>query len=294
MNKTLFTNFLAIAALLTLVAAMGCPRSSESESGGRGEIIHVGAYEPVKLERVVYALPRYCDEPEESAQSSPVSDLDALIALYTSAGGVDWENSDKWLSDAPLGEWHGVTTNDNGSITAISLPNNDLAGVLPTELGGLSNLASLDITGNGGLTGCVPAALRNVSIHGFIEAGLNQNYVIAPQQEGYVIAAVRARVLNPESTQVTLSVDEKAATLRDLNDTQYKLIDPSPGQGAVETQEEAPEDNPYAARIWGEFQVIVGFEIPGWLFFETPEALDFSALVWEDVEFVRVRYPKKN
>ena len=294
MKKGLLIRLLAVAALLTLVIAMGCIRgSTESESGGKGEIIHVGAYEPVKLDRVVYALPRYCDEPEESAQSAQVSDLDALIALYTSAGGVDWQNSDNWLSDSPLGEWSGVTINDGGSVTAISLPNNDLAGALPTELGGLANLASLDITGNDGLTGCVPAALENVSIQGFIEAGLNQNYVIAPQQEGNVIAAVRARVLNPESTQVTLSVDENAATLRDLNDTQYKLIDPSPGQGAVETQEEAPEENPYAARLWGEFQVVAGFEIPGWLFFETPEALDFSALVWEDVEFVRVRYPKK-
>ena len=179
MKKGLLIRLLAVAALLTLVIAMGCIRSSERERGGKGEIIHVGAYEPVKLDRVVYTLD-------------------------------------------------------------------------------------------------------------------GKNYVIAPQQEGNVIAAVRARVLNPESTQVTLSVDENAATLRDLNDTQYKLIDPSPGKGAVETQEEAPEENPYAARLWGEFQVVAGFEIPGWLFFETPETLDFSALVWEDVEFVRVRYPKKN
>ena len=294
MNKAFITNLLVIAALLTIVAALACVRSGDREYGGKGEVIHVGAYQPVKLDRVVYALPLLCEDADESAGAAQVSELDALIALYTAAGGVNWNNSDNWLSDAPLGEWHGVTTNDGGSVTAISLPDNELAGALPDELGGLSNLASLDITGNEGLTGCIPAALENVSISGYLEAGLNQNYVIAPKVPGNAIAAVRTRILNPESTQITLSVDGEAANLRDLNEIQYNLIDPSPGEGAVETDEEAPEDNTYAARIWGVFQVIEGFEVPGWLFFEVPEQLEFSALVWEDLEFVRVRYPTDN
>lgn len=291
MNKGRLTNLLAIAALLTLITAAACIRGGDREYGGRGEVIHVGAHVPVKLDRVVYALPRYCEEPEEGAQAADVSELDALTALYTSAGGVNWENSDGWLSGAPPGEWHGVATNDAGSVTAIALPENNLAGALPKELRGLSSLTFLDITDNDGLTGCVPDSLQNVSIQGFVEAGLNQNYVIAPKVPGNVIAAVRTRVLNPESTQITLSVDEEAANLRDVNDIQYKLINPLPGEGAVETDEDAPEDNPYAARIWGEFQVITGFEIPGWLYFEVPETLEFSSLVWEDLEFVRVRYP---
>ena len=289
MNKGRLTNILAIAALLTLVTAVACIRSGDREYGGKGEVIHVGAHKPVKLDRVVYALPRYCEEAEDA--QTEVSELDALTALYTSAGGASWDNSDKWLSGAPLGEWHGVTTNDAGSVTAIALPDNNMAGVLPKELGGLSDLTFLDITGNDGLTSCVPDSLQTVSIQGFIDVGLNQNYVIAPKVPGNVIAAVRTRVLNPESTQITLSVDEEAANLRDVNDIQYKMINPLPDEGAVKTDEEAPEDNTYAARIWGEFQVVAGFEIPGWLYFEVPEALEFSALVWEDLEFVRVRYP---
>ena len=291
MSKSLFANLLAIAALLTLVTALGCIRGGDREYGGKGEVIHVGAYQPVKLDRVVYAIPLLCEESVDDAQPMDISELDALTALYTSAGGVNWVNSDNWLSDAPLGEWYGVTTNDVGSVTAISLPDNELAGALPAELEGLPNLASIDINGNDGLTGCIPAALERVSVYGFLDAGLNQNYVIAPKVSGNVIAAVRTRVLNPESTQITLSVDEESANLRDLNDIQYKLINPLPGEAAVETDEEPPEDNTYAARIWGEFQVISGFEVPGWLFFEVPEPLEFSALVWEDLEFVRVRYP---
>ncbi len=294
MKKGIIAKLLVFAVLLAVVAAMGCLRgSSDREYGGRGEIIHVGAYEPVMLDKVVYALPRHCEATREDAPTAQVSESDALIALYASAGGAGWENNDNWLSNAPLGDWHGVTTDAAGSVIAISLPNNDLAGELPDELGSLSSLVSLEITGNENLTGCIPAALEDVPVYGFLEAGLNQNYVIAPKVPGNVIAVVRTRVLNPESTQVTLSVDENTATLRDLNEIQYNMIDPNPGAGAVETQDEPPENNPYAARIWGEFQVISGFEIPGYLFFEVPEALEFSALVWDHVEFVRVRYPKK-
>ena len=72
MNKGRFTYILAIAALLTLVAAVACIRGGDREYGGRGEVIHVGAHKPVKLDRVVYALPRYCEEAED-AQMAEIS-----------------------------------------------------------------------------------------------------------------------------------------------------------------------------------------------------------------------------
>ena len=142
MKKDLLTKLLIIAGLLVIVAAAGCIRSSaDREYGGKGEIIHVGAYKPIKLEKVVYALPRHCDETGGDTQPAQVSESDSLIALYASAGGISWKNNDNWLSNAPLGEWRGVTTDDSGSVIEISLPNNDLAGTLPEELGSLSSLA---------------------------------------------------------------------------------------------------------------------------------------------------------
>ena len=43
------------------------------------------------------------------------SDRDALVALYNATDGANWKNSENWLSDAPIGEWHGVTTDTNGA-----------------------------------------------------------------------------------------------------------------------------------------------------------------------------------
>ena len=37
------------------------------------------------------------------------TDRAALVALYNATGGANWGNNGKWLSNAPMGEWHGVT-----------------------------------------------------------------------------------------------------------------------------------------------------------------------------------------
>ena len=54
--------------------------------------------------------------------------------------------SDNWLSDAPLGEWGGVSTNDDGRVTRLHLLGNDLSGEIPAELGSLSNLEALSLS----------------------------------------------------------------------------------------------------------------------------------------------------
>ena len=39
----------------------------------------------------------------------PASDRLALEALFKSTGGADWAEKEGWMTDAELGEWHGVT-----------------------------------------------------------------------------------------------------------------------------------------------------------------------------------------
>ena len=52
--------------------------------------------------------------------------------------GPNWLRDDKWLSDAPVGEWHGVTTDSDGRVTVLDLRQNNLSGEIPPELGSLS------------------------------------------------------------------------------------------------------------------------------------------------------------
>ncbi len=89
-------------------------------------------------------------------------DRDALVALYHAAGGENWTNNANWLSDRPLGEWHGVTTNSEGRVFVLRLVRNQLSGSIPSELGSLSNLERLRLDRNQ-LSGPIPPRLGSLS-----------------------------------------------------------------------------------------------------------------------------------
>ena len=82
-----------------------------------------------------------------------------LEALYHNTGGPNWARSDNWLSARPLGDWHGIRTDAEGRVVAVHLAFNVLEGSIPPELGYLDALSSLDLEGNGGLAGPIPAEL---------------------------------------------------------------------------------------------------------------------------------------
>ena len=76
-------------------------------------------------------------------------DRAALVALYNATDGPNWVDNTNWLTDAPLGEWYGVSTDAAGRVVRIDLRgwwdnearqyvNHGLRGELPA-LGHLSN-----------------------------------------------------------------------------------------------------------------------------------------------------------
>ena len=104
---------------------------------------------------------------------APSSDRDVLVALYNATDGPYWDDDDNWLSGADIGEWWGVTTDENGHVIQLDLPNNDLNGTLPPELGRLSNLNDLNLYANQ-LTGSIPLELSNLTKLRNLDLGNNQ------------------------------------------------------------------------------------------------------------------------
>ena len=88
-------------------------------------------------------------------------ELAALHALYNATDGANWINSDNWLTDAPLSDWHGIKTDDEGRITEIYLIGNNLEGEIPAALGKLSHLEGLYLAGNE-LSGSIPPELGDL------------------------------------------------------------------------------------------------------------------------------------
>ena len=54
----------------------------------------------------------------------PTMDRTVLMALYNATGGANWMGNANWLSDAPIGQWIGVTTGPSGRVTVLNLTEN--------------------------------------------------------------------------------------------------------------------------------------------------------------------------
>ena len=91
------------------------------------------------------------------------SDRDVLEAFYNATDGDNWTNSTNWLTEAPLGQWYGVTSNDDGRVTELTITSNNLDGTLPSSLGDLEYLEVLNLELNDGLSGSIPEELGNLS-----------------------------------------------------------------------------------------------------------------------------------
>ena len=93
---------------------------------------------------------------------SDAMDREALVALYNATDGPSWEDNTNWLSDAPIGEWYGVSVDSNGRVIGLNLYSNGLNGIFPPELGSLAALEALRLDNNR-LWGEIPPELANLT-----------------------------------------------------------------------------------------------------------------------------------
>ena len=81
----------------------------------------------------------------ENVDSS--TDRIALEAIFHATNGSEWQNSQGWLSEEPIGNWFGVVTRNN-RVVRLDLADNHLTGTIPGELSDLAELRLLDLRWN--------------------------------------------------------------------------------------------------------------------------------------------------
>ena len=158
-RTTRWVSLLSVVLALALTAALAaCGSDEPSGETGPGRIASTPGSGAAPTATVAAATA------PPSASGSAETDREALVALYNATGGENWNvyARGNWLSEAPLGEWRGVTTNNNGRVIDLLLDGNGLSGELPPELGSLSNLGRLHLYDNE-LSGEIPAELGGLS-----------------------------------------------------------------------------------------------------------------------------------
>ena len=157
----------------------------------------------------------------------------ALATLYLSTDGENWFNNENWLSDEDECTWYSISVssngpcNANGFMTSMDLSFNDLNGRLPPEIGLLSRLETLSLTGQNNekaisgilptsmgnmkslvylnvrgnaLVGPLPSQLGNLDRLEVLDLGMNRFTLPLPRQLGNLASL---RVLNLELNRVT-------------------------------------------------------------------------------------------
>ncbi len=76
-----------------------------------------------------------------------LTEREILEKFYYATNGPNWKRNDNWLSDKPLKEWFGIQVHEGSEekfiVKTLLLSNNKLEGVLPKEIGNLTNLKLL-------------------------------------------------------------------------------------------------------------------------------------------------------
>ena len=112
-----------------------------------------------------------------SPGSEPLSgDAATLAAFYNATDGPNWRDNTRWLTDAPISDWSGVTASNivNGGVVGecvvrrLDLSFNQLSGEIPAELANLAHLEDLDLSSNQ-LGGEIPAELGNLPNLAFLD-----------------------------------------------------------------------------------------------------------------------------
>lgn len=119
-------------------------------------------------------------------------DLSTLVNFYNATGGASWTNKTGWQNGAAgtncdVCSWFGVTCNELGRVSGISLSSNNLnSSNIPASLANLTYLSTLRLYNNH-LSGSLPAFLNNFAYLTTLDLGKNNFTGTIPTNLGSIM-----------------------------------------------------------------------------------------------------------
>lgn len=106
----------------------------------------------------------------------------ALVAIYNSTDGPNWYYRNNWLTGR-VSSWQNVDV-INGRVLHLNLNDNNLKGTIPAEIGNLTYLTNLGISGNYKLTGLIPLSIGQLTNLINLSLGSNSLSGVIPSELG--------------------------------------------------------------------------------------------------------------
>jgi len=130
--------------------SIACPAGYESTSSGKDGVF------PCRKCHHDYVNPYI-----GASSCFTLNQYEIMKSFYEATNGVDWVGAyDNWADETvSVCKWPGIACNNNGDIISIVLPNSNLKGAIPENLGFLRHLEIFDVSDNF-LTGEIPAELH--------------------------------------------------------------------------------------------------------------------------------------
>ena len=212
-------------ALVCLVSATGSARVA----GGSVELGSRQSQDPSTRDRGAGLAIEDSARGDVTDRASIAADRKALEALFEATDGDNWIDSSNWMSSSSLGNWFGVSTNSDGRVAAIRLPDNRLAGPLPPEIGSISTLEVLDLQGNH-LEGPLPVEFGGLSRLNYLNLARNLLEESIPWDS---LARTQLRHLSLSANRFSGPIPPESGRLqglRYLNLSKNELSGPIPAQ----------------------------------------------------------------
>ncbi len=129
--------------------------------------------EPGSVQELAYIWLRDIDTRTSCDGITALLERYVLAIFYYSTSGDDWDKNSAWLSSSNhCANWFGISCNNDGRVETISMNENNVDGIIPSELGLLSSLSTIMLYDNH-LIGTIPTELYGLEKISFIDVETN-------------------------------------------------------------------------------------------------------------------------
>lgn len=165
----------------------------------------------------------------EAVVTGVLRERGALMHIYESMNGAEWNENDNWGTDAPLDEWYGVQTGFDGNVFRLQMQNNNLSGTIPPEVEVLTQLEVLDFHDND-IEGEIPPEIGNLTDLWGLALGENHLTGTIPPGIGQLAGLLTLQLMENELGGPIPPQLGNLANLSSLDLSGNELAGPIPGE----------------------------------------------------------------